>query len=243
MSNSLSKNWAIAATAIALVLLGIVIGQRTGQVASPSPEVTDTPVTGSVTENAGQPSASTGPMSTEPGGSNEPAVFVIPEVFGSIPSEWRTAHDEGVYDGYAILFDPPRHEVIIEDCFHPGHFNAETGQPVADGWEFCDIVLWGELLSLDENSADVLARNGTRLTLSLSLDNEGGESQLALSFPGHQMTLIPGSKNDLFQAMDQSPEIAEQRRQRLASDLAAGDERRRQLRSNAEETGSDANGD
>ena len=68
---------------------------------------------------------------------------------------------------------------------------------------------------MDEHLARVQARSGEQLDLSLSLTAEDGQSQLALSFPGHQMNLVPGSKNDLFQAMDRSPTMVEQKKQRF----------------------------
>jgi hypothetical protein len=168
--------------------------------------------------------------------------LVIPEAFVSLPSEWRTEFHDSDYHGYAILFDPPRREVIIEKCFHPGHFDQDTGQPIADGWEFCDNVLWGQLESLDEHSAHVRARDGTQLDLDLALSDANGQTHLALSFPGHQMELIPGSKNDLFQAMDQSPQMAEQRKQKFEFMMNAEEERRRQAQSQAKEASSGGEG-
>lgn len=240
MSSNIAKNWAVAATAIALVLLGVVIGQRTGRDVDSAQDILTTPATGQVAENAGHPApGASAPTSTDAESDNQPAPYVIPDAFVSLPSEWRTAYDEGDYHGYAILFDPPRREVIIEKCFHPGHFSQETGQPVPEGWEFCDNVLWGQLVSLDEHTAHVQARNGTQLDLTLSLDNEDGQSHLALSFPGHSMDLIPGSKNDLFQAMDKSPEMTEQRRQAFEFGVKAEEQLRRQLQSKTSDTGTE----
>lgn len=223
MSSSFIKYWAIAATAIALVLFGILIGQRVYQKpqsqtlvdqaagvekAHGSDEKNRTGTTGRQGDNIG-----TGTTSTEgQNAGDEPKPFVIPTAFTSLPSEWHTVLTDDGFDGYAILFDPPRREVIIEQCRHPGYFNTETGQSLPRGLEFCTNVLWGEMQTMDESSAQVKSRNGELLDMTLSLSSEDGQSQLAVSFPGHQMNLVPGSKNDLFQAMDNTTVMSEQKR-------------------------------
>ena len=242
MSSNLSRNWAIAASAIALVLLGVVIGQYTSRNSNPEPVTAGVPQPAPVSGNTSRADVPEAATDTEGEGGDGPAPFVIPQAFVSLPSEWRTEFEDGDYHGYAILFDPPRREVIIEKCFHHGHFDQDTGQPIADGWEFCDNVLWGQLESLDEHSAHVRARNGTQLDLDLALSDANGQTHLALSVPGHQMELIPGSKNDLFQAMDQSPQMAEQRKQRFEFMVNAEEERRRQAQSQAKEGSSGGEG-
>jgi hypothetical protein len=238
MSSNLSRNWAIAASAIALVLLGVVIGQYTSRKSNPEPVTASVPQPAPVSGNTFRADVREVTTDTEGEGGDGPAPFVIPEAFVSLPSEWRTEFEDGDYHGYAILFDPPRREVIIEKCFHPGHFDQDTGQPISDGWEFCDSVLWGQLESLDEHSAHVRARDGAQLDLDLALSDADGQTHLALSFPGHQMELIPGSKNDLFQAMDQSPQMAEQRKQKFEFIMDEEDKLRQQSQMQNNGTGS-----
>lgn len=213
MSSSFFKYWAIAATAIALVLLGYLIGQHTAQ----SPEVLAESVQSQPAGVAGphrEPAESGTSAATNEGGAvvDQLPPYIIPDAFLALPSEWRTPLSEDHFDGYAILFDPPRREVIIEKCQHRGYFDTASGQPVPMGWEFCDNLLWGQLLELDEHSARVGSRRGELIDMSLSLSNENGVSQLALTFPGHQMNLVPGSKNDLLQAMENTALIQEQKR-------------------------------
>lgn len=103
------------------------------------------------------------------------------------------------------------------------------------GVEFCTNVLWGQLLAMDEHSAMVQARSGKQLELSLSLTTEDGQSELAMSFPDHQMNLVPGSKNDLFQTMNRKPVMVEQKQQKFEFQEAEHQERRRQQLKAAEE--------
>ena len=222
MKSNFIKYWAIAVTAIALILLGILIGQWIYQKPQSQPLVDqgaavekahsiDEKARSSTNSKQGDNSG-TGSTGTDgDNASNEPEPFVIPETFTSLPSEWHTVLSDAGFDGYAILFDPPRREVIIEQCRHPGYFNTETGQPLAEDIEFCTIVLWGEMQSMDESSAQVKPRTGELLDMTLSLTNEDNQSRLSLAFSGHQMNLVPGSKNDLFQAMENTTVMSEQK--------------------------------
>lgn len=247
MNSDFVRSWAIAVTAIALILLGILIGQWIYQKPQSQSlvdqaavvekvhsidEKARTGTTGSQGDNSG--TGSTGTEGDNTG--DQPATFVVPEAFTSLPSEWHTVLTDGGYDGYAIVFDPPRREVIIEQCRHPGYFNMKTGQPVADGLEFCTIVLWGEMQTMDESSAQVKARAGELLDLTFSLTNEDKQSQLALSFPGHQMNLVSGSKNDLYQAMESAPAMMEQKRLNFEFQQAEYQMQRQQQLKAAEDT-------
>jgi hypothetical protein len=237
MSDSFVRNWATAATAVVLVLLGILIGQRLGQVPAVGSDVERAPTTG-ISENTSARTATGEMAGTEGKTISKPVRFVIPDAFTSLPSEWRSLLTEDSFGGYAILFDPPRREIIIEQCRHPGYFNPNTGQPVPDGIEFCVNVLWGQLLSLDESSAQVMARDGNQLDLSLALTREGDQSHLGLSFPDHQMKLVPGSKNDLFQDMDTIPVMVEQKRRKFKF-FEAEYQQRRQQQSEAADHGTE----
>ena len=64
--------------------------------------------------------------------------------------------------------------------------------------------------------------------MTLSLSNQDGQSQLVISFPDHQMTLVPGSKNDLFQAMEKTAAVTEQKRLKFKFQEAGNPERRLQ---------------
>ena len=236
MSSNLTKYWAIAATAIVLVLLGVLIGQRFGR-----QPVIDSALPMSMAENSetqGGTEGRTSPgetSSTESGSSEDSVPFVIPETFTSLPSEWHTVFIENNFEGYAILFDPLRREVIIEQCRHPGYFDPSIGQPLPEDREFCANVLWGQLLNMDENSAHVRARKGNELDLALELTSDFGRSRLSVSFPDHQMVLVPGSKNDLFQGMDNTPVMTEQKRQKFAF-LEAQRQQLKQEQSKANDT-------
>lgn len=237
MSSGFVKYWALCTTAIALVLLGILIGQRLGQ--PPEPEALIDDDRGTELAEAADV-YSNNDRTTGSGGESlkEPETFIIPAVFTSIPSEWHTIINEDSFDGYAILFDPPHREVIIEKCRHPGYFDPETDRPLPQGVEFCTNVLWGQLLAMDEHSAMVQARSGKKLELSLSLTTEDGQPQLALSFPDHQMNLVPGSKNDLFQTLDRKPVMVEQKQQKFEFQEAEHQKRRQQQLNTAEENSS-----
>lgn len=240
MSSGFIKYWAVGATAIALVLLGVLIGQQFGQ--APDSELGIEK--GRAIELTGGTDVNTNTVETtssDGGPGDKPEAFVIPAAFTSIPSEWHTIISEDSFDGYAILFDPPRREVIIEKCRHPGYFDPEADRPSPQGVEFCTNVLWGQLLAMDEHSAMVQTRSGKQLELSLSLTTEDGQSQLALSFPDHQMNLVPGSKNDLFQTLDRKPVMVEQKQQKFEFQEAEHQERRRQQLKAAEEVSKEQN--
>jgi hypothetical protein len=234
MSISFIKSWAIIASAFALILLGVLIGQRLGQ-APDAETVTEKARATELTAGTDINTNTDGTSSTDGGPGDEPVAFLIPAAFTSIPSEWHTIIKEDSFDGYAILFDPPRREVIIEKCRHPGYFDPESGQPLPEGMEFCTNVLWGQILVMDEQSAVVQARNGEQLKLTLSLTAKDEQSHLALSFPGHQMNLVPGSKNDLFQALERNPVMVKQKQQKIDFWEADYQKRRQQQLKTAEE--------
>ena len=221
MSDSFVKNWAMAVTVIALVLMGVLIGQRIGPTQGPGSDADEDATTGLV-QSAGERTITSNEIQ------EEKKSYEIPAKFTSIPSEWQTVLTENNFSGYAILFNPARQEVIIEECHHPGYFDSSIGQPIPQGQAFCSNVLWGQLQTLNEHSALVLARNGQQLELTLLLTSENGQSQLALSFPGHLMELVPGSKNDLFQAMDSTSVMIDQKRQQFEFQEAQYQQRRQQ---------------
>ena len=103
------------------------------------------------------------------------------------------------------------------------------------GWEFCESVLWGTLVQLDEQGALVRDRRRGTIEVELSL-RDGDPPTLSLAFADHDMVLIPGSKNDLYQLMDRSPDMMVQRERKIKMKIA-DEESRRRLHMEAAETG------
>lgn len=189
--------WAVGATALALVFLGYAIGRTSGNGAEPVTLLSgDNPATS--TEAGADASA----VPVDP--------YVIPATLSGLPAEWRTPFEDR-YEGYAILFDPQRRELIVEQCAHRGYLDERSGVPVPEGWEFCANALWGQVQELTEHSATVADNRRGVVLVSLDMDTASDPPQLELSFAGHDMVLVPGSKNDLFQDMDRSEPIRAQR--------------------------------
>ncbi|MFK8032165.1 MAG: hypothetical protein AB8G18_18185 [Gammaproteobacteria bacterium] len=199
------KTWAIVATALALVLLGIVIGRHT----EPVPTViAEAPVEYETDTQT----------STEPGRSREVEVYRIPVQFNGIKSEWRSeveraglSGDEQL-SGYSALFDPERRQVIVEECRHAGYFDQNTGKPI-DGAsvDFCTVIMKGRLTQLTERSAVVETGINESIDVSLELDQSDEQPQLSMVLNERRIELIPGSRNDLYQLMDVSPKIKAQK--------------------------------
>lgn len=207
---SFFKRWAIVATALTLVLAGILIGQQIGerraQARHMAAEGTPKSRLGPVAENN---------VTTNQNGAS-PETFNIPDTFNAMPSEWRTAPADGDFSGYAALFDPQRREVIVEQCRHPGYIDPRSGEPLdTTGTEFCTPVLWATLEPLDEHSARARDRSGESVDLALAYSGADQQPQLAMEFKGHQVTLVTGSKNDLFQEMERSPEMMAQKQRNM----------------------------
>lgn len=219
MNQKLLIVWALSATALALVFLGYAIGKTTEA------------------DKRLSASAAYGSHLADTSG-GEPQVelvdpYVVPAVLDGMPSEWRSPFDGKNFHGYAILFDPMRREVIVEKCRHPGYFDERKGVAVDGGWDFCNNVLWGSLVRIDEFSATAVNRAGQELELELTLDGEGDERRLSLSFPGHAMVLQAGSKNDLLQALEFAPQMQKQK-DRLMKTIVAQEQAQRRV---AEESG------
>ncbi|NND59983.1 MAG: hypothetical protein HKN49_06905 [Gammaproteobacteria bacterium] len=214
--------WAVAATALALVSLGFALGRAGSNPAVDPPMLNADPTMSTM---AG-PDAESHPADT----------YSVPDALAELPGEWRTQFDDE-YGGYAILFDPGRRELIVEQCAHPGYIDR-TGAPVELGWEFCESVLWGTLATLDSDGA--LVRDRRRGSVEVELSLSGGDPpKLSLAFADHDMVLIPGSKNDLFQAIDRSPEMMAQRERKLQMAIAE-EEARRRMAEEAQNTGKPA---
>jgi hypothetical protein len=240
------KQWAILATALALVLGGILIGQQIGEKRAlakiAAPAISPQRMMETATEAGSTMTNKTRSL---------PETFTIPESLNIMPSEWRTAFIGEEYSGYAALFEPQRQEVIVEQCRHPGYIDPSTDQPMKTATEFCSPVLWATLVSLDEDSAIARDRNGESVNLALAYSGEesgeedGGsenrQAQLMLSFEGHEVTLVPGSKNDLFQEMERSPEMVKQKQRSFELNEAEYERQRREQSQDSAEQAPAAN--
>lgn len=211
--------WAVTATAVALVLLGYTISEKSH---------TAMPV-------AVDPFGST--ASDTQGGETAQQVdpYQIPPALSGLPAEWHSVFDGRHFRGYAILFDPSRREVIVEQCRHPGYPRQVSGPPRVLGWDFCTNVLWGNLTRIDEHSATAVDSQGDPVELQITVDREAVPPRLSLSFQDYDMDLVPGSKNDLLQAMDSSPAMLLEK-ERYSSNVIAFEQEQRRL---AEQAGSE----
>ncbi len=205
--------WATTATTLALALLGYTIGTKS---------------------YAGQsaPAAVYGPSSTDPRGgeaTKQADPYQVPAAFDGLPAEWHSVFDGDEFRGYAILFDPAHRQVIVEQCRHPGYpENAKKG--VRDfNWEFCTNVLWGKLTRIDEDSATAIDGNGDPVELKITVNGDSMPPRLSLAFENHDMSLIPGSKNDYLQAMENSPAMQRQKERYAKSIMALDEEQQRRL--------------
>ena len=206
-----STLWALGATIIALVLLGVLLGQQIGRSSAGNKVGTHSP------NPVNSTSPREGGFDTEakfPTGQDLPNSPAISNATLAWPTQWRTQTDGDLYDGYAILLDPGRRQVIVEQCQHRGFFDEVADKPIDVEHQFCKSVLHGQLTELTQTHGVALQRDGTSVELSLSLESNEQLLKMALSFPGHTMDLIPGSKNDLRQAMVKTPEMKEQKRKR-----------------------------
>ncbi len=206
-----STLWALGATIIALVLLGFLLGQQMDRSSAGNQASTKPP------NPANSISRREGGFDTEaklPTGQNLPDSPAISNATLTWPTQWRSQTDGDLYHGYAILLDPGRQQVIVEQCQHRGFFDDVADKPIDVEHQFCDSVLHGQLTELTQTHGVALQRDGTPVELSLALDGNKQPLKMSLSFPGHTMDLIPGSKNDLRQAMVNTPEMTEQKRKR-----------------------------
>lgn len=192
--------WAVVATALALVSVGYA-GYAMGRKST-----------------ATIPALASAPRDSRPvdtSGREAPAQpidpYQVPAALAGLPAEWHSVPGGEDSRGYAILFDPQRREVIVEKCLHPGYVDPRSGDLIELSWEFCEGVLWGSLTRIDERSATVIARAGDAVELAFAVEGEGGSPRLSLSFADHEMLLTPGSKNDYFQLLENSPAMRVQK--------------------------------
>ncbi len=178
--------WAVAVTAIALVLGGMHIERWAN--ASASAAV---------------------PMSaeaTEPGAGFDSDPYQMPAWLHEAPKEWRSVY-EGTREGYAVLFDYERRLLLIEHCTHPGFFDANTNRPIESSAPYCERLLTAEMLEFTDNGVIVQNRSGQTVEVETLPKNEIDSATLQLRLDQHSMTLIPGQTNDLITDMANTPNI------------------------------------
>ncbi len=133
MGNKFLVGWAVAASALALLLLGILIGRSSGTETVP------------LRAPGGYDASSTDTgMAANATAAVEPD-YIVPDVFKGLPSEWRTATDGDTFDGYAILFDPRRREVIVEQCLHRGYLTGDgfrSTRTTSSAMASCGRTFW-----------------------------------------------------------------------------------------------------
>lgn len=188
MKISFSAMWAMTASAIALVLAGILIGQN----------LTKT-----------QAVAAAGPQSTEPGGDMMIDPYVIPKWLENAPKEWRSTHN-GSHSGYAILFDADHRELLVEQCHYPGVFDQAKNLPIENAGFQCERLLTGTLMVFDDNGAIVKRKDGAQITVNIEPISAEQPDKLNLAFDSHELALIPGQPNDLLQEILKTPAIVAQ---------------------------------
>ncbi|MFK8014486.1 MAG: hypothetical protein AB8G17_03440 [Gammaproteobacteria bacterium] len=188
--------WAGTATLIAVGALGYIAGKAAD--ADPAPSRY------SVSHVQTQPSKAEDPAR------EVPTPYVIPDHFANLPTEWRTAVTPSAV-GYAALFDPQRRELIVEQCEHPGYKLNASGEALPITNDICQPVLWSKIATLDDTEALVIHRGGGADRIEIELVNAQDKRTLQVRFADQAVTMIPGSKNDLVVAMEQTPTITRQK--------------------------------
>ena len=188
--------WAVSATAAALLMAGVLVGKSLQPLQS-----------GGVVSIAA-------PQSTEPGAEPVEEHFQVPAWMQAAPTEWYTAPD-GSREGYALLFDPVRRELLIEQCGHLGYFDAQTNRPRAETGPSCTRILTGELLEVTEDSAMVFNKEGVIVQIDLVATITNETAQLEMRYDNLHLHLVPGQTNDLINAIAKLPEIQNEYQQRF----------------------------
>ncbi|MFK8029011.1 MAG: hypothetical protein AB8G18_02120 [Gammaproteobacteria bacterium] len=209
MSSRGTTIWAVCATVVAVIAVG-TLGFVAGKNSSTTVSVT-----------AGDASSMPTHLATQSGVEERDIApkYTVPLQFASLPDQWRTPVQNSP-KGYAALFDPKRRELIVEQCEHPGFQIDENGRPQDITRGSCVPILWSSISTLTETIAVVRNRDGNTEQIELAIAELDGSSTLSLGFSGHRMTMIPGSRNDLVLAMENTPDIAKQKQAYNAAMLA-----------------------
>lgn len=210
MSSRALTVWAVSATVIA-VAAGSALGYTLGQRSAPEPAVVA----------PGNPNAAT----TDParGGQTQP-VYVVPDVFADVPTEWRTAVGRKP-QAYAALFDPVRRELIVEHCQHPGYDVADE-DALSRAADICTLALRARIAQLADDRAIAIGRDGDPVEVRIDAALDEQPPRLRLRFGEHDVDMLPGSKNTMFQALEAMPAIAQQKSDFLRAQMAATQSRR-----------------
>lgn len=197
MKQSALVVWAVSATAVAVAAvggLGYLMGQRLSHQSASTIPV------------AAQGVPMTDP--SRPAEARAPA-YTVPEEFSDAPTQWRTEVGSKPA-AYAALFDPSRRELIVEHCKHPG-YDVEGGRNLVQDGEVCARVLTARLASLTREQAVALDRDGQRVDVRIDASLAEQTPSLRLRFGDHDVDMVPGTRNDMFQALERIPAIATQK--------------------------------
>lgn len=181
--------WAISATAVALVLAGVLIGQKLERPTLPQASLTE---------------------ATEPGATPYVDPYVVPEWLAGAPLEWRSEVTDAA-KGIAILLDYNRRELLVDQCSHAGFFDFSKNRPKENGSLRCERLLTSRITSFTVDGADVTTREGNEMFVTLKPVLESDVSKLDIGFDSLKMRLIPGQTNDLNQAIVQLPSVAKEK--------------------------------
>jgi hypothetical protein len=165
--------------------------------------------------------------------------FAVPLELRGLPTEWVSAASGDDHKGHAALLDlEGRRELIIEACEHRGYFDTAAGEPRPEDWSFCEPVVWGRVLAIEPGALVVRSRDGSELDASIEVSRAEDGPRIALTISDRNLDLVPGSKNDLYQRMDQTDPIraeAERRDRYVAEQMSQAAERREAAANAAEE--------
>ena len=187
--------WAVTASVVAVAAvgtLGYVLGQRSVPTAAPM-------------------LAAASAVNTDPTAAAvaAPPAYSVPEMFAGVPTQWRSNVGE-MPAAYAALFDPQRRQVIVEHCRHPG-YDPDDRDALAGVGNMCSPVLRAQIAELTDTLAIGRARDGQRIEVRIDASLQQSPPRLRLRFDHHDADLQPGSKNDLVQALESIPAIAQQK--------------------------------
>ncbi|MEO1574787.1 MAG: hypothetical protein AAFU65_07490 [Pseudomonadota bacterium] len=181
--------WALGATLVAVGAVGYSFGKRAGgEAPQAARHATDMPYTDESAQRTPPPPA-----------------YSVPESFNGVANEWRSTVRNDT-TGYAVLFQPERRRIIAERCQHHGYASSDG----MIGSEFCTTLVKGTLTSLETDEATLMDREGNPVTVRLNLGDDG--QTLRMRFGEHDLRLMPGSRNDLMQAMEALPDVQEKKR-------------------------------
>jgi hypothetical protein len=183
-SSRFIRVWALASTALCVVLVGYIVASHWSSVASDD-----------------------GPAAAAP-----LAIAPIPQAWRDLPSEWMSQTTEPDHTGHVVLLDlAANREVIVERCRHRGYFDRLRGQPREADWSFCEPIVRGHIESVDRDGFALRRTDGRVAHVGISVERGSTVPRLILAFEGVRLALAPGTKNELYQQMESSPDIREER--------------------------------